>query len=105
MYFKVLAGLFLGEVSSVFLPSKKACWAHKFRHVGVGQQYRVSLRDLCIQKSQEISVFRDSTFCLHCGVWGIDCVSRQVYNDPVMAWCGYSSNQRYWIAAYNLRSN
>src|SRR5262249_10250577 len=37
--FKVLGVLFLGEVSSVFLPSKKACWTHKFRHLGVGQQY------------------------------------------------------------------
>jgi len=30
--FKVLGVLFLGEVSSVFLPSKKACGIHKFRH-------------------------------------------------------------------------
>src|SRR4029434_2905039 len=37
--FKVLEVLFLGEVSSAFLPSKKACWAHQFRYLGVGQQY------------------------------------------------------------------
>jgi hypothetical protein len=38
--FKVLEVLFLEEVSSAFLPSKKACWTHRFRHWGVGQQYR-----------------------------------------------------------------
>jgi hypothetical protein len=38
-YFKVLGVLFLGEVSPGFLPSKQACWMHKFRHLGVGQQY------------------------------------------------------------------
>ena len=37
--FKVLAVLFLGEVCSAFLPSKKACWAHQFRYLGVDQQY------------------------------------------------------------------
>jgi hypothetical protein len=37
--FKVLSVPFLGEVSSDFLPSKKACWAHRFRYWGVGQQY------------------------------------------------------------------
>jgi len=37
--FKVLGVLFLGGVSSAFLPSKKACWTHIFRHVGVDQQY------------------------------------------------------------------
>ena len=31
-YFKVLGVLFLGEVSPAFLPSKKACGTHKFRH-------------------------------------------------------------------------
>src|SRR5204863_6922554 len=30
---KVLEVLFLGEVSSAFLPSKQACWAHQFRYV------------------------------------------------------------------------
>ena len=35
----VLGVLFLGAVSSAFLPSKKACWAHQFRYLGVGQQY------------------------------------------------------------------
>jgi hypothetical protein len=30
---------FLGEVCSAFLPSKKACWAHQFRYLGVDQQY------------------------------------------------------------------
>src|SRR5438128_7415967 len=39
--FKVLGVLFLGEVSSAFLPSKKVCWAHQFRYLGVGQQYPV----------------------------------------------------------------
>jgi hypothetical protein len=39
IYFKVLAVLFLGEVSPAFLPSKQACWTCKFRHLGVGQQY------------------------------------------------------------------
>jgi hypothetical protein len=38
-YFKVLAVLFLGEVSSAFLPSKQAYWTHQLRHLGVGQQY------------------------------------------------------------------
>src|SRR5262249_41031932 len=37
--FKVLRVLFLGEVSSAFLPSKKAYWTPKFRHLGVDQQY------------------------------------------------------------------
>jgi hypothetical protein len=37
-YFKVLRVLFLGEVSSAFLPSKTASWTPKFRHVGVDQQ-------------------------------------------------------------------
>src|SRR5262249_6140303 len=37
--FKVVGVLFLGEVSSVFLPSLKACWTHTFRYLGVGQQY------------------------------------------------------------------
>jgi hypothetical protein len=41
-YFKVLGVLFLEEVSSAFLPSKKVCWTHKFRYVGVGQQYLMS---------------------------------------------------------------
>src|SRR5215470_14000423 len=38
-YIKVLGVLCLGEVSSTFLPSKKACWAHQFQYLGVGQQY------------------------------------------------------------------
>ena len=38
-YFNVLGVLFLGEVSSAFLPSKKASWTLKFRLLGVGQQY------------------------------------------------------------------
>src|SRR5215813_8569918 len=33
--FKVLRVLFLGEVSSAFLPSKKAYWAHQFQYLGV----------------------------------------------------------------------
>ena len=37
--FKVLGVLFLGEVYSAFLPSKKACWAHQFRYLEVDQQY------------------------------------------------------------------
>src|SRR5215475_10651923 len=37
--FKVLAVLFLWEVSSAFLPSKKACGELKFRHFRVRQQY------------------------------------------------------------------
>src|SRR5215468_10552169 len=37
--FKVLRVLFLGAVSSAFLPSKKACWAPKLWHLGVDQQY------------------------------------------------------------------
>jgi hypothetical protein len=37
--FKVLGVLFLGAVSSAFLPSKQACGAHQFRYLGVGQQY------------------------------------------------------------------
>ena len=36
--FKVLGVLFLGEVCSAFLPSKKAYWARQFRYLGVGQQ-------------------------------------------------------------------
>src|SRR5207253_3122806 len=38
--FKVLGVLFLGEASSAFWPSKKACWTHQFQCLGVGQQYR-----------------------------------------------------------------
>src|SRR2546429_2399884 len=38
-YFKVPGVLFLREVSSAFLPSKKTCWAHKFWHLEVCQQY------------------------------------------------------------------
>jgi hypothetical protein len=37
--FNVLEVLFLGAVSSAFLPSKKACWAHQFGYLVVGQQY------------------------------------------------------------------
>ena len=37
--FQVLGVLFLGEVSSAFLPSKKASWTLKFRPLGVDQQY------------------------------------------------------------------
>src|SRR4029453_6372199 len=37
--FNVLGVLFLGEVSSAFLPSKTASWTLKFRPLGVGQQY------------------------------------------------------------------
>ena len=37
--FKVLGVLFLGEICSAFLPSKKACWAHQFRYLGDDQQY------------------------------------------------------------------
>ena len=37
--FKVLGVLFLEEVSSAFLPSKKVCWTYPLRYVGVGQQY------------------------------------------------------------------
>ena len=37
--FNVLGVLFLEEVSSAFWPSKKACWTHQFRHLGVDQQY------------------------------------------------------------------
>ena len=39
IYFKVLGVLFLGAVSPAFLPSKKACGKHKFRHFRVRQQY------------------------------------------------------------------
>src|SRR5262245_43618041 len=38
-YFNVLGVLLLGEVSSAFLPSKKASWTLNFRPLGVGQQY------------------------------------------------------------------
>src|SRR5215831_14105954 len=37
--FKVLEVLFLGEVCSAFLPSKKAYWTHQFQYLGVDQQY------------------------------------------------------------------
>jgi hypothetical protein len=37
--FNVLGVLFLGAVSSAFLPSKTASWTPKFRHLGVDQQY------------------------------------------------------------------
>ena len=33
--FKVLGVLFLGEVSSTFLPSNKAYWTHQFQYLGV----------------------------------------------------------------------
>ena len=36
----------LGEVSSAFLPSKKASWTLKFRPLGVGQQYPTVLETL-----------------------------------------------------------
>src|SRR5262245_1630153 len=52
--FKVLGVLFLGEVYSAFLPSKKACWAHQFRYLGVGQQYPddfcMPFQSRCIRK-------------------------------------------------------
>jgi hypothetical protein len=35
----------LEEVSSAFLPSKKASWAYQFRYLGVGQQYPEGFRD------------------------------------------------------------
>jgi hypothetical protein len=61
---KVLGVLFLGEVSPAFLPSKQAYWTHKFRHLGVGQQYPlVSFADLpkiqmlALLKSQKREVF------------------------------------------------
>ena len=38
-YFKVLEVPFLRDVFSAFLPSKQACRIHRFRHLGVGQQY------------------------------------------------------------------
>ena len=38
--FKVRRVLFLGGISSAFLPSKKASWAHQFSYLRVGQQYR-----------------------------------------------------------------
>jgi hypothetical protein len=31
--------LILGEVSSAFLPSEKACWAYQFRYLGVGRRH------------------------------------------------------------------
>src|SRR4030095_12728412 len=37
--FKVLRVLFLGKVPQAFLPSKKGCGTHRFRHFGVRQQY------------------------------------------------------------------
>jgi hypothetical protein len=37
--FQGLGVLFLGEVSSAFLPSLKACETHQFRYLGVSQQY------------------------------------------------------------------
>jgi hypothetical protein len=43
--FKVLGVLFLGEVYPAFLLSKKACWSHQFRYLGVGQQYPGVFRD------------------------------------------------------------
>ena len=39
---RYLGVLFLREVFSTFLPSTKACWTHKFLHLGVDQQYRNS---------------------------------------------------------------
>ena len=45
--FEVLRVLFLGTVFSAFLPSKKACWAPKFRHLGVDQQYPSLFCDIC----------------------------------------------------------
>src|SRR5215510_8788038 len=41
MYFKVLTVLFLGEVSQLFSPLKKACGSHEFRHWGVRRQYHL----------------------------------------------------------------
>src|SRR4029453_18205310 len=42
--FKVLEVLFLGEVSSAFLPSKKACWAHQFATWGLANSIRALFR-------------------------------------------------------------
>src|SRR5262245_1544267 len=55
-YFKVLEVLFLGGVSSAFLPCKKAYYAHKFRHVGVGQQYPLVFCE-CLQ----VIIHKDDT--------------------------------------------
>src|ERR1044072_4362681 len=41
IYFKVLEALSLASVSQAFLPSKKACGIHKFRHFWVRQQYPI----------------------------------------------------------------
>jgi hypothetical protein len=46
IYFKVLAVLFLGEVSLAFLPVKKAWWTHKLRHLRVGRQYPTICHDI-----------------------------------------------------------
>src|SRR4029453_9157185 len=48
--FKVLGVLFLGEVSSAFLPSMKASWTPKFRHVGLAN----SIRRLCETRRTDI---------------------------------------------------
>jgi hypothetical protein len=42
--FNVLEVLFLGEVFSAFLPSKKTCWTHQFRHWGLANSIRAVLR-------------------------------------------------------------
>ena len=41
IYFKALEVLYLMQVSQAFLPSKKACGIHKFRHFRVLQQYPI----------------------------------------------------------------
>ena len=47
--FKVLGVLFLGEVCSAFLPSKKACWAYQFRYLEVSQQYPPDICDFPVE--------------------------------------------------------
>ena len=60
--FKVLEVRCLEEVSSAFLPSTKACWAHQFRHWGVGQQYPFVTRSFVQGLGEQKCSWRFSQF-------------------------------------------
>jgi len=62
--FNVLGVLFLGEVSSAFLPSKKASWTPKFRHLGVDQQYPKVFLHTCGGRNPLILSTFSVVFCL-----------------------------------------
>src|SRR5947207_2279723 len=54
--YKVLGVLSLGEVSLAFWPSKKACWAHQFQYLGVGQQYPSGFLVLALCRKHHVAL-------------------------------------------------